>query len=216
MKLVGVLPLVLAATACKASRPEVSESSLQLHADRAAPGAAVEVDYVCVGCGPKAWVGVVPAEIPHGDEAVNDQHDTAYRYLEGDRGTATLSAPDDPGRYTVRLHDTDDAGRELQSVDLVVAGEAIPEGRVWLTGPATVAPGQSMAIGWRCRRCSDPVLAVAAMDPGAAPHRRFRASEGNVTFAAPPAGRYRAVLRPAPDAPPLASADFTSGVESPE
>ena len=60
-----------------------------------------------------AWVGIVPAEIPHGDEAVNDEHETSFKYLEGrTRGAFTLPSPG-AGQWTLRLHDTDDNGREL-------------------------------------------------------------------------------------------------------
>ncbi len=60
-----------------------------------------------------AWIGIVPAEIPHGDEAVNDEHDSSYKFLEGrTRGAFSLPSPG-PGQWTLRLHDTDLNGREL-------------------------------------------------------------------------------------------------------
>ncbi len=60
-----------------------------------------------------AWIGIVPADIPHGDEAVNDQHETSYKYLEG-RTSGSFALPNPgPGQWTMRLHDTDDNGREI-------------------------------------------------------------------------------------------------------
>ncbi len=60
-----------------------------------------------------AWIGIVPADIPHGDEAVNDQHETGFKYLEGrTSGGFTLPNPG-PGQWTMRLHDTDHNGREI-------------------------------------------------------------------------------------------------------
>ena len=60
-----------------------------------------------------AWIGIVPAEIPHGDEAVNDEHETSFKYLEGrTRGGFNLPNPG-PGQWTLRMHDTDNNGREL-------------------------------------------------------------------------------------------------------
>ena len=60
-----------------------------------------------------AWIGIVPADIPHGNEAVNDQHETSYKYLEG-RTSGSFALPNPgPGQWTMRLHDTDDNGREI-------------------------------------------------------------------------------------------------------
>ena len=63
-----------------------------------------------------AWIGIVPVAIPHGDEAVNDSHDTSYEYLGGrTKGDITLPNPG-LGTWTLRLHDTDNNGRELAHV----------------------------------------------------------------------------------------------------
>ena len=67
-----------------------------------------------------AWIGIVPADIPHGDEAVNDQHETSYKYLEG-RTSGSFALPNPgPGQWTMRLHDTDDNGREIAYVPFTV------------------------------------------------------------------------------------------------
>ncbi len=69
-----------------------------------------------------AWVGIVPSEIPHGNEAVNDEHDTSFRYLEGrTRGDFSLSNPG-PGEWTLRLHDSDNNGNEIAYVPFTVSG----------------------------------------------------------------------------------------------
>jgi hypothetical protein len=61
-----------------------------------------------------AWVGIIPSHVPHGDEAVNDQHDVSYQYLEGrTQAVLTFQAPETPGSYELRLHDTDGNGIEL-------------------------------------------------------------------------------------------------------
>ena len=63
-----------------------------------------------------AWIGIVPVAIPHGDEAVNDRHDTSYEHLGGrTNGNITLPNPG-LGTWTLRLHDTDNNGRELTHV----------------------------------------------------------------------------------------------------
>lgn len=67
-----------------------------------------------VNLSPKAWVGIVPSEIPHGSEDRNDDHDISYKYLGGkSMGTLTFNAPSNPGTYDLRLHDTDDNGSEI-------------------------------------------------------------------------------------------------------
>ena len=67
-----------------------------------------------------AWIGVIPAEIPHGDEAVNDEHDVSYKYLQG----ATIGEFSFPnpglGDWTIRLHDKDEGGLELAYVEFNV------------------------------------------------------------------------------------------------
>jgi hypothetical protein len=59
--------------------------------------------------------------VPHGSEATNDQHDVEYRYLSGNTsGTLSFSAPEQPGSYDIRLHDTDGGGTEIASVTFTV------------------------------------------------------------------------------------------------
>ncbi len=77
-----------------------------------------------------AWVGIVPSDVPHGDEATNDQHDVGYAYVSGiTEGTLRLTAPATPGDYDLRLNEGDDGGRELASVSF----------RVVETPPAPIA-----------------------------------------------------------------------------
>ena len=73
------------------------------------------------GLSTSAWAGVVPSDVPHGSESTNDQHDVQYRYLEGKTsGTLSFDAPETPGSYDVRLHDTDGGGTEIASVSFTV------------------------------------------------------------------------------------------------
>jgi len=67
-----------------------------------------------------AWIGIVPSDIPHGDEDVNDQHDLDYEYLYGENGEYTFSAPDEPGSYDFRLHNSDGNGVEVDSISFTV------------------------------------------------------------------------------------------------
>jgi len=69
----------------------------------------------------KAWIGILPSNVPHGDETRNDRFDLSYRYLGGkSTGTIKFTAPGQPGKYDFRLHDTDKNGKELASVSFEV------------------------------------------------------------------------------------------------
>ncbi len=69
-----------------------------------------------------AWVGIVPADIPHGDELVNDDHDIWYQYLDGMNSGEEfgVSITIDPGKYTMRVNENDDGGAELAWVEFTV------------------------------------------------------------------------------------------------
>lgn len=69
-----------------------------------------------------AWVGIVPAETPHGREVDSDMVDTTYAYIsDAVDGQVTLVAPATPGLYDVRLFNTDsDDGVELTFVTFTV------------------------------------------------------------------------------------------------
>ena len=98
----------------------------------------IDEGIVCSFTAPKlpddAWIGIVPVAIPHGDEAVNDSHDISYAHLRGrTKGEITLPNPG-PGTWTLRLHDTDNNGRELTHVVFEVvssmgSSESLHKGR---------------------------------------------------------------------------------------
>jgi len=74
--------------------------------------------------GPKAWVGLIPADVPHGSEEENDRHDLAYQYLEKKtQGLFIFKAPEKPGTYDFRMHDTDDNGNEIVHITFEVIAE---------------------------------------------------------------------------------------------
>lgn len=61
-----------------------------------------------------AWIGILPAWVEHGSEAVNDKHDITYQYLKnGTRGTLIFTAPNKEGKYDFRLNDSDSNGEEI-------------------------------------------------------------------------------------------------------
>ncbi|MEM9557869.1 MAG: OmpA family protein [Acidobacteriota bacterium] len=107
------------------ARASSADASITLDRRRYAAGAALTVHFTApAGLPDNAWIGIVPAEVAHGDEATNDQHDIAYQYLGGETaGQLQFTAPATTGSWTVRLHDTDSGGVELHSVPFEVGGE---------------------------------------------------------------------------------------------
>ncbi|PKL76124.1 MAG: hypothetical protein CVV27_11895 [Candidatus Melainabacteria bacterium HGW-Melainabacteria-1] len=72
---------------------------------------------------PSAWVGVVPSEISHGEEYLNDQHDLSWKYLEGlTSGELSFNAPATAGNYDFRLHDANN-GKEVCYASFTVTRE---------------------------------------------------------------------------------------------
>ena len=68
-----------------------------------------------------AWIGIVPSDVPHGDEAVNDENDIAYQHLGGRvLGEMEFTAPEEPGDYDLRMNDTDFNGKEVAYVSFKV------------------------------------------------------------------------------------------------
>lgn len=98
------------------------KGNLSLNKKEVSPGESIQVTFkVPDGLSTKAWIGIIPSNIPHGSEETNDQHDVAYQYLKGQSsGTLTFTAPAQPGSYDFRAHDTDNNGSEIGSVTFIV------------------------------------------------------------------------------------------------
>ncbi len=109
---------------------EAGENNLRVNQTSVKPGEAVIVRFTTQsGLASNAWIGIIPASVPHGNEAVNDNHDVAYKYLQGKvKGSFQFVAPVAPGQYDLRLHDTDNNGRELAYVSFTVAGSSAATG----------------------------------------------------------------------------------------
>ncbi|PKL75479.1 MAG: hypothetical protein CVV27_15190, partial [Candidatus Melainabacteria bacterium HGW-Melainabacteria-1] len=100
---------------------EQAQSKLWLDKNHVKPGKPIVVRFTApASFGPGAWIGIVPAEIPHGEEAVNDQHDVAWQYLEDKTsGEMTFTAPNVEGSFDLRLHDTNN-GKEACFATVIV------------------------------------------------------------------------------------------------
>ncbi len=95
---------------------------LKLEKDRYAPRESITVTFEAkADYADNAWVGIVPANIPHGQETLADKHDLAYQYLRRKTaGTLTFTAPAEPGSYDMRMFNTDSVGVETASVPFTV------------------------------------------------------------------------------------------------
>jgi len=92
-----------------------------------APAESIRVQFSASGNWARdAWIGIIPSNIPHGSEPVNDQHDITYQYIEKrTSGVMTFTAPG-PGNWDFRMHDTDGNGREVAYVSFTI-GQAAPK-----------------------------------------------------------------------------------------
>lgn len=107
--------------------PAVKESNvdkpvLWLATLRFAPGQEIKLYYKTPSwLKANAWIGIIPANIPHGSEAENDKHDLKYQYVKSSAaGELTFNAPTNPGNYSFRMHDTDSDGKEILNIGFTV------------------------------------------------------------------------------------------------
>jgi outer membrane protein OmpA-like peptidoglycan-associated protein len=123
------------------------KAKLELGATVFNPGDSIQVRFVTpVQYSEGAWVGIIPSEVPHGSEDVNDEHDVAYEYLGGKTsGVLTFAAPDKPGAYDLRMHDTDNNGREVASVSFRVRAPDLSRASLAID-VSEVAPGEEIVV----------------------------------------------------------------------
>jgi|GEM_PF-6712072 len=100
---------------------EGRSASLTLEKNTFAPGEEIKVVFTApAGLAESAWIGIIPSNVEHGSEPVNDQHDLTYRYFKSTSGSLIFKAPAQPGSYDFRMNDSDSNGREIASVNFIV------------------------------------------------------------------------------------------------
>jgi hypothetical protein len=112
------------------------------------PGEEIKVSFTApASYGENAWVGIIPSEIPHGDEGINDQHDIAYGYLQKKTsGVLTFTAPGKPGSYDLRMNDADEKGKEVASISFKVT--AVTEGAALTLSKTVFTPGEEIRLNF--------------------------------------------------------------------
>ncbi|WP_375559173.1 hypothetical protein ACE193_15725 [Bernardetia sp. OM2101] len=97
------------------------------------------------------WIGIIPSEIPHGDESKNDQHDVSYKYFDNqESGTLEFYTPKKAGKYDFRMHSSDNNGVEITSVSFEVEDANTSE----ITGElslerTTFTPGEKIMLTFK-------------------------------------------------------------------
>ena len=141
-------PTVQPTVAPKGSPVPSGAATLALDKATLAPNEEFQVRFAVPASFPQdAWVGIIPSAVPHGDEAVNDDNDIDYQYLDGQTtGVITFTAPMEPGSYDLRLNESDSGGKEAASITFIVAlpaSEIQPSLRLDKT---SFAPGEEILV----------------------------------------------------------------------
>ncbi len=88
------------------------------------PGETITVTYTADPTwDDNAWIGIIPSATPHGKEVDNDAVDISYQYIhQSASGVFEFTAPTEPGKYDIRMNDSDDGGKgvEISSVTFEV------------------------------------------------------------------------------------------------
>jgi hypothetical protein len=146
------------------------QADVQLDKETYFPGQQISVVALATGLQDSAWVGVLPAALPHGSEEENDSHDLDYKTVMGET-QLILVAPTEPGDYDVRLHDSDQEGKEVASRRFKVVPDPSPvtEAKILWQPKASVVAGTTLEIPFEAP-LAFPEDAWIGIVPAATPH----------------------------------------------
>lgn len=90
------------------------------------PGETITVTYILDKPGQlkrSPWIGIVPANIQHGSESVNDSYDVAYKFISAQSQVLTFTAPA-AGSYDFRLNDDEYGGSEIATSPVFIVSNS--------------------------------------------------------------------------------------------
>ena len=111
------------------------------------PGEEITLTIMAVGLNDAGWAGVIPSDIEHGSEKINDDNDISYVH-PNEKKHPFLVAPRKPGKYDVRLNSDDNDGKELASRSFTVVEDPNPvtEPKITVEGGLEVKAGASVNV----------------------------------------------------------------------
>ena len=147
-RVLSIAACVMIAASFAACKGGGAKAGLKIDKTNFLPGEGITVAYTALPeYDSSAWVGIIPSAVPHGSESENDSHDISYQYLQkSTAGTLTFAAPNQPGTYDFRMHNTDSNGVEVATVTFTVAGTVPQQAPVAVAPEATTAPAQAVPI----------------------------------------------------------------------
>ncbi|MBN1620225.1 hypothetical protein JW890_05845 [candidate division WOR-3 bacterium] len=105
----------------------VEEAWVKLDKSVYGPDEIITVEYMALEeFDDNAWIGLIPSEVPHGDEEENDEYDLQYHLIGSDlSGEITFIAPTEPGLYDIRMFTSDFEGVEVTYQTFEVLEEGV-------------------------------------------------------------------------------------------
>ncbi len=98
-----------------------AEATLVLNKTEFSPGEKIRVSFTAPRhWSSDAWIGILPSHIPHGSEAVNDEYDVEYQFIENRASGVMVFNSPGSGQWDLRMNDNDSEGREITSVSFHV------------------------------------------------------------------------------------------------
>lgn len=106
---------------------QIEDISMWLEKTHFIPGEEIVVHFTApAGFPPNAWIGLVPAGVPHDFEVIEDQYDVMldtiqYGHLDGKTAEVLIFiAPKKPGMYDFRMYEGEPNGPEAGSMSFFV------------------------------------------------------------------------------------------------
>ncbi len=128
--------------------------SLKINKNTFKPGEKIIVKFTAPSnWGSSAWIGIIPAEKPHGSEAENDKWDIIYQYIKNrTSGEMVFKAPAKEGQWDIRMHDNDSNGKEVAYVSFIVANRSVvnisSENKALELDKYAVKPGETITVSF--------------------------------------------------------------------